>query len=814
MIQNNIKQLSLYGFVAINTGFLLSIIVLIALLLNYEETRQHTAEMTGTYNALLKLKESSESLLTTPDLQQHKNAWTASVEVFEYKLNLLLAIKKLEIAPDHLMEIRNLWQAARSEAYSIREQLENPLLQSRFTIDKPILRRLGESFQKNETSDYFVALSTLINSTVLLTQYENFLIDEFNLLIDQLSAIEHNNLGNIKFLIVIFPPFVFVLAILFSIFLSRRIGRVETQLITTQNDLQDSLNEFEHLFNTTMECILLFSDRKCIDTNQKCLETFGYESQSEMIGISVYDFIAPESKALIRHKIEQDDDCPYEVMALKKDGTVFPALLKCHNFTSTNKRLRIGTLIDLSELKEKDKQLHSTIQELHQKQNILEQQKSALNYQAHYDALTQLPNRVLFFDRLQQALKKAKRHHHKVAIFFVDLDHFKEINDSLGHAAGDRVLQEVAQRLIEHLREVDSIARLGGDEFTVLIDEVKSNKKITDIAQKLLTSFQDPIHMDGHELAATISIGVSIYPDDGQDEGTLLRNADTAMYRAKDEGRNTYQFYTADMTELAFERIAMTSNIRRALEREEFVLHYQPQYNTRTDRLIGMEALVRWQHPDLGMVSPAKFIPLAEESGLIIPLGEWVMRTAFAQISRWRRQGFDCGRMAINLAGKQLQQKELYDIVSRLQESTRCKAEWVELEVTESFIMKDPEHSSALLQLFFDKGYGIAIDDFGTGYSSLAYLKHLPISKLKIDQSFVRDIPADMDDIAISRTVISLAKGLNLDVIAEGVEHQAQKEFLLQEGCENIQGYLYGRPLPAREFEQLLISTCSKRSAQ
>ncbi|MFW2372299.1 MAG: EAL domain-containing protein [Gammaproteobacteria bacterium] len=427
-----------------------------------------------------------------------------------------------------------------------------------------------------------------------------------------------------------------------------------------------------------------------------------------------------------------------------------------------------------------------------------------LEHQAYHDALTKLPNRTLFMDRLNQAIKLAHRSQNRLAVMFLDLDNFKEINDSLGHSVGDQVLIMTARKLQSSLREVDTIARLGGDEYCLILGSFQQPQHINDVATKLFHELQKPMILDNHELYVTSSIGISIYPEDGETADTLLRNADAAMYKAKKEGRNSYQFYTQDMTERAFERILIENNLRRALKQDEFIVYYQPQYDASDDSLIGLEALVRWNHPEMGLVSPARFIPVAEETGLIVQLDRWVFQTAAQQISHWYNQGYNPGRLALNLAMKQLHQEDFIEFIYDVLAKTQCQPQWLELEVTEGQIMKKPEHAIAVLKQISNMGIDIAVDDFGTGYSSLTYLKRLPVNKLKIDQSFIQDIPGDEEDVAIVHAVIALAKSMNLSVIAEGVETNDQKNFLLQHGCNLIQGYLYGAPMEARDFEQFL----------
>jgi len=373
---------------------------------------------------------------------------------------------------------------------------------------------------------------------------------------------------------------------------------------------------------------------------------------------------------------------------------------------------------------------------------ILEQ-KQDLQYQAHHDPLTALPNRVLFNDRLEQAIEKAKRSETNLALLFIDLDHFKEINDSLGHAVGDEILKVTTQRLKEVIRHEDTLARLGGDEFTIIMEDLKDGHDASVLANKVLKVLADEININDNRLYISSSIGISLYPQDGTSVSDLLKYADSAMYKAKDEGRNNYQFYSAEMTELAFERVIMETSLRLALKNEDFVVYYQPQVNAQKDVLIGMEALVRWQHETMGLVSPAKFIPLAEATGMIVELDRYVMRTAMSQMTQWYDEGMSPGVLALNLSIKQLQQKDFIEMLKLMLQETQCKPEWIELEITESQLMTNPEETIKILNQINDLGIELAIDDFGTGYSSLSYLKKLPINKLKIDQSFVRDLPYD-----------------------------------------------------------------------
>ncbi len=434
----------------------------------------------------------------------------------------------------------------------------------------------------------------------------------------------------------------------------------------------------------------------------------------------------------------------------------------------------------------------------------LEEQTELLHRQTNYDTLTNLPNRNLFADRLAQSISRAKRHRERFALFVIDLDHFKKINDSLGHDVGDQVIEIVARRLRAALREEDTLARLGGDEFTVIIEGFETLKNVSLLAQKIVTIIKEPMVINEQRLFVSSSIGISIFPQDSTDSRDLLKYADSAMYRAKDEGRDNFEFYTEEMTELAFERVVMETSMRIALQNEEFVVYYQPKYNGLTNTIIGMEALIRWRHPSMGLVSPTKFIPLAEETGFIIALDRWVMRQAMTQFSSWYAQGLNPGVLSLNLSMKQLEQSDFIASLRQAMDDLSFKSEWLELEITESQIMKNPDKSIGYLFDIHELGIKLSIDDFGTGHSSLAYLKRFPVDTLKIDQSFVRDIPEDEEDAAIVHAIIALAQSLKLDLIAEGVETETQKAFLLREGCFHIQGYLYSSPEDVPVIDALL----------
>lgn len=425
-------------------------------------------------------------------------------------------------------------------------------------------------------------------------------------------------------------------------------------------------------------------------------------------------------------------------------------------------------------------------------------------HQAYHDPLTGLPNRVLFNDRLSLAIAQAHRNNEMLAVLFLDLDRFKQVNDMMGHAKGDILLKDVSEKIAECIRETDTVARLGGDEFTVLLPCVRHAQDAAKVAHKIIEMLDQSWRIDNQEFHITASLGIALYPNDGQDPEALLKHADTAMYRAKDKGKNNYQLYTQAMNTKIMERIKMESDLRQALKREEFRVFYQPQVNSGTGQITGVEALVRWCHPERGLMLPAEFIPLAEETGLIVPMGEWVLRTACAKNKRWQDEGLQPARVTVNISACQFEQQNLVGTIQKILEMTGLEAKWLELEITESALMKDVDSAIRTLNELKTMGVRISIDDFGTGYSSLNYLKRFPIHTLKIDRSFVKDIISNPEDVAIVSTVIAMAQNLNLQVIAEGVETEEQLAFLEQRKCIEMQGFLFSKPLPTEEIEVLL----------
>ena len=470
-----------------------------------------------------------------------------------------------------------------------------------------------------------------------------------------------------------------------------------------------------------------------------------------------------------------------------------------HTHLSSSGEERIVELI-ASPLFDDLGEVHSIIEVAH---DITELQyiQNQLKHQAEHDPLTGLPNRILFLDRINQSIKNSQRYGGEVAVLFVDLDHFKDVNDSLGHAIGDLLLKNVAHIFRTTVRQSDTVARLGGDEFAIIINNFDHINDVISVVQNLLESFKKPILINEKLIYVSLSIGISIYPDDGLDSEILVKNADAAMYKVKNSGRNNYQFYTEDMTEQAYEHILLGSQLRQSIEKNQLEVYYQLQINAKENNIIGMEALIRWNHPDMGLISPAKFIPLAEDIGFILQIDEWVMQESIKQFKKWHKDGLNPGVLSLNLSALALERDGFIENIKDMILEENIDTSWLSFEVTESQIMKNPDKSIEKLKDLNNLGIKLSIDDFGTGYSSLSYLKKLPINKLKIDRSFIMDIPIDLDDIEITKTIISMAKNLKLEVIAEGVETIEQRDFLLENGCNEIQGYLYYKPLPANDVE-------------
>ena len=569
---------------------------------------------------------------------------------------------------------------------------------------------------------------------------------------------------------------------------------VMVQEITLRMEAEETLRDSEQRFRATFNQAAVgiahvAPDGRWLRVNRKLCDILGY-SHEELLGLAFQnlthpDDLGPDMEGMRRLVAAEIPDFSMEKRYLRKDGSA------------------VWVNLTVSLVRDQDgapKYFIAVSEDISQRKAV----EAKLIHLANHDALTNLPNRNLLLDRLDQAMLHARRDGRAVAVLSLDIDRFKNLNESLGHGMGDRMIASIAARLPGVLREGDTVARFGGDEFVMLLPDLGEFEDAAVVAHKVLDVVSEPLVIDGQELCLTASIGISFYPRDGEDGPTLLRNADTAMYRAKDAGRNIFQLYAREMNARALDRLKLENRLRRALERGEFQLHYQPQMDLDGGDVIGMEALLRWQPPGEELLPPAEFIPLAEETGLIVPIGEWVLRTACAQNKAWQDAGLPCFRMAVNLSGRQFKQQDVAAVVARALADTGLSSAWLELEITESVIMDEPEQSAATLRQLSAMGITLAIDDFGTGYSSLNYLKRFPIDTLKIDQSFVADITTDPDDAAIASAVIALAHSMQMRVIAEGVETAEQLQFLRSHNCDFMQGYHYSRPAPADAIALLL----------
>jgi len=550
----------------------------------------------------------------------------------------------------------------------------------------------------------------------------------------------------------------------------------------------DELRLAASVFNESVEAIMIAdADAIILRINPAFSRITGYSAE-ESVGqnprLLRSEHHGKEFYQEFWHALLQEGSWQGEIWNRRKNGDVFPAWQTITTVHDSEGRVAryISIFSDITDKKLSEERIF---------------------HLAHFDVVTGLPNRAAFQDQLERAIVHAERLDSQLSLLFLDLDHFKLINDTSGHPAGDELLRRVAARIQSLVREDDVVARLGGDEFTLLLADMDNDRDAAVVCEKILADLSRPFSLGQDEVVLTCSIGVSRFPQDGTDSATLLKNADAAMYQAKAQGRNNFQFYTAEINARTQQRLTMESAMRRALEQGEFLLHYQPQVNISSGHIIGVEALVRWQHPQQGLISPATFIPVAEDSGLIVPLGEWVMFEACRQHQQWIDERLPLMRMAVNLSARQFSNQQLVGTVARVIQQTGINPEYLELELTESIIMENVEDTVAILHELRDMGVYLSIDDFGTGYSSMAYLKRFPIDKLKIDQSFIRDLAQDLDDAAIVSATIAMAHSLNLTVIAEGVESKQQLRFLQSHGCEEMQGFYFSRPLPAEDISRL-----------
>ena len=592
-----------------------------------------------------------------------------------------------------------------------------------------------------------------------------------------------------------------VMGIMFFISTKLRsvLSRYENHLLLSNKQIREQKMVFETLYQKSADGIWLLKEGIFVDCNEAIMKMFKAKDKKELINITLAD-LSPEfqpdeqssyEKALWMNALaSQQGVHKFEWQARACDGELFWISIMMTTITMDKGIIQHCSVRDI------------TVRKALEEEN--KKQKKLLIHQVEHDTLTGLPNRNLLQDRLTQAMKKASRDGKVLGVMFVDVDKFKSVNDSLGHDAGDVLLKTIALRMKNSIRDTDTVARLSGDEFIVLLDGCKDVSDIFIAIKKLVAAFQEPFVLGNESFKITVSIGVSVYPNDGEVASKLLKNADIAMYKAKSKGRNRYVFFDQEMNQETNEHLEVEKSLRKALEKDEFVIFYQPQINLQSEKIVGFEALIRWNHPTRGLTAPGYFIHIAEESELIVEIGNWVIKEVMRQIKSWYDMGLDPGKTAINIAGKQLEDAGLVAFMIQSLRESGCKPEWIEMEIVERFIMKDTTKSIAFLKRFRELGVDISIDDFGTGHSSLAYLKQLPITKLKIDQSFVQNLEESGEDRAIARTIIELGRGLGLKVLAEGVETQGQKEFIYSSGCELMQGYLFSKPIRAEDAELLL----------
>ncbi|MFZ5877365.1 MAG: EAL domain-containing protein [Nitrospirota bacterium] len=578
------------------------------------------------------------------------------------------------------------------------------------------------------------------------------------------------------------------------IFAARAGAELERQI--AEEALRESEERYRNLVENAHDMIQSVDpDGRLLIVNRAWLDATGYR-EHEISSLTLFQLLHPESIEHCRSLFDRlragESPVLIEAVFVAKDGRAIPVEGGATGQYVDGRLIAIQAILrNVTERKEWEARLAQV---------------------TRHDHLTNLPNRAVFMDRLDQALVRVRtrRSGRPLAVLILDLDRFKLVNETLGHAAGDRMLLAVAERLSGALRDGDTVARIGGDEFAILLPEIAKVSDTALVVDKIFSALKAPFVVDSHELFVSASIGISVAPDDGEESGTVLKHADAAMYRAKDQGRNTYQLYSPAMNVSQLERLSLESSLRHALDRDEFIVYYQPQVELHSGLVVGMEALVRWRHPEWGLVSPARFIPVAEETGMIVPIGERVLSLACAQNRRWQEQGLPPFCMSVNLSARQFQQPDLKNMVARVLRECRLDPKWLDLELTESLLMSDADRTVSTLNALHAMGVGLALDDFGTGYSSLSYLKRYPIDTIKIDQSFVRHITTDTDDAAIAIAIIAMAHSLKLTVVAEGVETEEQKAFFVQQHCDAIQGYLLSPPLPADDVTAWLLARAAR----
>jgi len=556
---------------------------------------------------------------------------------------------------------------------------------------------------------------------------------------------------------------------------------------------ENYIGDYETIFKyAKMGLAIIDAETRFLDANDAYLNMVGY-TKSELLQYSGLDISVQKdvrsSQETVNRVTQQGYIENFEKSYIRKDGEIINVDMSLA-LLPDEKRILISVR-DITKTKHIEKELKDS--------------KEILRIQAHYDNLTGLPNRALFQDRLSQAIHKSQRKQSKFAMLFIDLDNFKTINDAFGHETGDQFLVKVANKISSHIRTSDTFSRIGGDEFTIILNDIHEANDVISFIKKIFFTLKDDIIINNHRLNANMSIGITICPDDTTCSEKIMINSDVAMYHVKENGKNNFAFYHEDMDQESLKTIKIENELINALKHNEFIVYYQPQIDAKMNTLIGMEALVRWHHPHQGLISPNVFLPIAEKTGLLPQIDLYVMREAMHQIKTWYDKGYTPGKISLNLPIKQIEREGCIPEIKAILKETKCLPHWVEFEITENDLMQDPEKALETLHRIRLLNIDLAIDDFGMGYSSFSYLKKFPITKLKIDQSFIKDLPHDDEDIAISKAIIALANSLNINVIAEGVETEAQKEFLIQNNCINIQGYFYSKPINADELEERFL---------
>ena len=607
--------------------------------------------------------------------------------------------------------------------------------------------------------------------------------------------------------IVVFILIIFILGFLLVSFKIRRLFKELADTVEDKTaELMEQKNVFKKLFDTASDGISLSKHKKIYDCNDSTLRIFEAKDKEEFLQLETKEYFpikqedGMNSMDFLEQKLDiggKEGSVEFEIMAKTFKGRDIWLNIVATQIVLQHELAGYFVFRDITQKKRVEKDLQI--------------QQKKLIFQAKHDPLTSLPNRMFLMDRLSQSMKRAKRVDRYLAVAFLDIDNFKIVNDAFGHDVGDLLLIEIASVLRGIVRATDTISRVSGDEFVLVTDDLDSIEDNTSIIQKILDRFQEPFYIKNNPFNITFSIGISVYPNDAKDEHSLLKYADMAMYRAKNSGKNRYVYYDESMNTDILEHIKIEQEIRRGIQNDEFILHYQPQFDVITGDIVGFEALVRWQHPKLGLKYPDYFIQIAENSSLMIPLGEIISKKAMQQIASWYADGFNPGIMSINFTSKQLESSNFFEKMADLLKETGCEPEWIEAELIERYVMRDTKKTTDLLKCFKDIGIKVAIDDFGTGYSSLSYLKYLEISKLKIDKAFIDELENDKKDQAIAKSIIDLSVGLELEVLAEGVETKKQFEILRDLGCQIIQGYYFSKPISSDDAKNLMIKKAEEK---